>query len=217
MAIDFETVMDTDKVVLVNLGKGRFGHSVSSLISSMIVSRFKAAAMARAEKPAHERRDFFLYVDEFQNLAHESFSELLSEARKYRLGLVLANQYAEQLEKEFMGVKGNVLSAILGNVGTIITFRLGVSDAERLESVFYPIFNKYDLMELPDRACYVRMHHKKHNVQPYNMHTIKDKTPYDQELAEVLREYSRLKYCIEAKYIDAEIERRREKINSLLS
>ena len=217
MCINFEEVMDTGKVVLCNLGKGQFGETVSSLFAGMIVSRFKAATMKRASVPANERRDFFLYVDEFQNIANESFSELLAEARKYRLGLIMANQYAEQLEgnRTAVGGKGSVLSAILGNVGTILSFRLGVRDAESLSPVFSPAFSKHDLMELPDRECYVRMHNKKHNIQPFSMHTVKDTTPYDNELAQTLREYSRLKYGVDAGDIDSAIMRRRQQIEHL--
>ena len=217
MGIDFEEVMDTGKVVLCNLGKGQFGETISSLFASMIVSRFKAATMKRSSKPARERKDFFLYVDEFQNIANESFSELLAEARKYRLGLIMANQYAEQLDgnRTAIGGKGSVLSAILGNVGTIISFRLGVRDAEWLAPVFSPLFSKHDLMELPDRECYVRMHNKRYNIQPFSMHTVKDITPYDKELAEDLRQYSRLKYGIDAEAIDKEIYIRRQAIEHL--
>ena len=183
----------------------------------MIVSRFKSATMKRASKPAHERKDFFLYVDEFQNIANESFNELLAEARKYRLGLIMANQYAEQLDgnRTAFGGKGSVLSAILGNVGTILSFRLGVRDAESLAPVFSPAFSKHDLMELPDRECYVRLHNKRYNIQPFSMHTVKDATPYDKELAEDLRQYSRLKYGIDAEAIDKEIGQRRQQIDYL--
>ena len=217
ITIDFEDIMDTGKVVLCNLGKGQFGETVCSLFTSMIVSRFKAATMKRASKPAHERKDFFLYVDEFQNIANESFSELLAEARKYRLGLIMANQYAEQLDgnRTAIGGKGSVLSAILGNVGTILSFRLGVRDAESLAPVFSPAFSKHDLMELPDRECYVRLHNKRYNIQPFSMHTVKDATPYDKELAGDLRQYSRLKYGIDAEAIDKEIGQRRQQIDYL--
>ena len=157
------------------------------------------------------------YVDEFQNIANESFSELLAEARKYRLGLIMANQYAEQLDgnRTSIGGQGSVLSAILGNVGTILSFRLGVRDAESLSLVFSPAFSKHDLMELPDRECYVRLHNKRYNIQPFSMHTVKDTAPYDKELAEDLRQYSRLKYGMDAESIDKEIGQRRQQIDYL--
>ena len=100
-------------------------------------------------------------------------------------------------------------------MGTILSFRLGVRDAEWLAPVFTPGFNKHDLMELPDRECYVRMHNKRYNIQPFSMHTVKDATPYDKGLAEDLRQYSRLKYGIDAEAIDKEIYIRRQAIEHL--
>ena len=117
--------------------------------------------------------------------------------------------------EHLLGGKGSVLAAILGNVGTILSFRLGVRDAESLSPVFSPAFSKHDLMELPDRECYVRLHNKRYNIQPFSMHTVKDTAPYDKELAEDLRQYSRLKYGIDAESIDKEISCRRQEIDYL--
>jgi hypothetical protein len=121
----FEEIMDQGKIFLIKLGKGRFGSVTSALLANMIVGRFKLAALKRAEIPASMRRDFFLYVDEAHNLPSDNFMELLSEARKYRLGLVLATQYAAQLTRTTAETRDNLLSAILGNAGQTIVFRLG--------------------------------------------------------------------------------------------
>ena len=136
-------IMDNKKILLVNLSKGRTGELNSQLLGMIFVMKFQAAAMGRASIPEDERQDFALYVDEFQNFATDSFQTILSEARKYRLNLVLANQFMTQLTD-------NIREAILGNIGTVISGRIGITDAEILQKKFAPTFDAEDLTKLPN-------------------------------------------------------------------
>lgn len=215
--MNFREAMDEGKVVLINLGKGIFGESVSALVAGQLVGRFKTAAMMRATIPEEQRRDFFLYVDEFQNLAHESFADLLSEARKYRLGLVLANQYTQQLQKEWIGRKDSMLSSILGNVGIILAFRCGVEDATLLEEVFIPVFSAHDLRELPNWEAYLKLHSRGGSFRPFNVKTIKRPAPRNQERIDYLRQLSYERYCLPAIDVDKQIKERWASIRELVS
>lgn len=206
---DFREIMDEGKILLVTLGKGRFGETVSSLLASQIVSRFKAAAMSRADQPEAKRRDFFLYVDEFHNLPRENFAELLSEARKYRLGLVMATQYANQL-KGPTGQGADLLPAVLGNVGTIVIFRLGIQDAEKIAAVFHPVFDKNDLADLPNWHAYARFQVDGTFLPAFSFETTKDTTSYDSELAARIRTFSRVKYGEDVNMVDARTAKRRD-------
>ncbi|MGC9031447.1 MAG: CxxC-x17-CxxC domain-containing protein [Minisyncoccia bacterium] len=148
--IDIRQIMDEGKILIVNLSKGKIGEDVSRLLGGLLVTKLQLAAMSRVNIPEEERKDFFLYVDEFQNFATESFANILSEARKYRLSLILAHQYIAQLEEK-------VRDAIFGNVGTIICFRIGSEDAEVLETEFSPTLKKEDLINLSKFNIYIKL------------------------------------------------------------
>lgn len=152
--IDMREIMDKKKILIVNLSKGRIGEDAMRLLGGMIVTKIQLAAMGRVEIPEEEREDFYLYVDEFQNFATESFANILSEARKYRLNLTLAHQYISQLIFD-----GNtaVRDAIFGNVGTIVTFRVGAEDAEFLEKEFDPVFLMNDIVNLAKYDIYLKL------------------------------------------------------------
>lgn len=147
---DIRKAMDEGRIVLVNLAKGKLGSDNSSLLGALLVSRIGLAALSRADMPEENRKDFYLYLDEFQNFTTLSTVNILSELRKYHLNLTIANQYLDQLETE-------ISDAILGNVGNIISFRVGFSDAKILEKVFYPVFAQEDFMNLPNHSIYVRL------------------------------------------------------------
>lgn len=208
-AFDFRRVMDEGKILLMNLGKGRFGTYVGGLLASQIVSRFKNAAMERAAVPEEKRRPFFLYVDEFQNAPQEEFTELLAEARKYRLGLVLANQYTSQLSAQHPGHQG-VLQAVLGNVGMFVTFRLGITDAQQLGPIFHPTFSDQDLKELPNWQAYVQLRVDGKVLPPFNVQTVMNETPFDMQKAQSIRNLSRERYGTPAQDVDAQIQSRRK-------
>jgi len=148
--LDLRKIMDEGKVVVATLAKGRLGEDASSLLGALLVSGFEAAALSRQDLPEGQRRDFYLYIDEVQNVATLSLAGLLQEARKYRLGLVMAHQYLDQLEERLQ-------RAILGSVGTLIAFRVGVRDAKVLVDEFFPEFAIEDLVSLPRGEIYVRM------------------------------------------------------------
>jgi len=148
--IDIREVMDQGKILIMNLSKGRIGEDNSALLGAMMITRLQLAAMSRIEIPEEKRRDFYLYVDEFQNFATESFANILSEARKYRLNLILAHQYIAQLEE-------SVRDAVFGNVGTLVSFRIGAEDAEMLEREFMPEFSANDLVNLSKFDIYLKL------------------------------------------------------------
>jgi CxxC-x17-CxxC domain-containing protein len=148
--IDMREIMDNQKIFIMNLAKGRIGEDASALLGNMLVTRLQLAAMARVDVPEPKRKDFYLYVDEFQNFATISFANILSEARKYRLNLILAHQYIEQLAEE-------VAAAVFGNVGTIASFRVGATDAEVLEKEFAPTFTAEDLVNLTKYDMYLKL------------------------------------------------------------
>jgi len=149
-SIDMRDIMDNKKILIVNLSKGRIGEDYSALLGAMIITKIQLAAMGRVDTPESERQDFYLYVDEFQNFATDSFAGILSEARKYRLDLIVAHQYIGQLEE-------TVSDAIFGNVGTIVSFRVGATDAEFLEKEFEPIFMMNDLVNLAKYDMYLKL------------------------------------------------------------
>lgn len=149
-SIDLRKVMDEGKILILNLSKGRIGEDNSALLGAMMITKIQLAAMSRVDIPEEQRRDFYLYIDEFQNFSTDSFANILSEARKYRLNLILAHQYIEQLNEK-------VKPAVFGNVGTMIAFRVGAADAEELAKEFLPTFNEEDLVNLPKYEMYLKL------------------------------------------------------------
>lgn len=144
--IDLREIMDNQKILLLDLSKGKVGEDNSSLLGAMIITKLQLAALSRVDIPEEERKDFYLYVDEFQNFVTDSFATILSEARKYRLNLIMGHQYIGQLVPE-----GNtkMRDAVFGNVGTMIVFRVGAADAEYLETEFEPSFTPTDIVNIP--------------------------------------------------------------------
>lgn len=149
-SFDIREIMDGKKILIMNLSKGRIGEDNSALLGAMMITKIQLAAMGRVDIPEETRNDFYLYVDEFQNFATESFANILSEARKYHLNLILANQYVEQIDEK-------VRNAIFGNAGTIVAFRVGAMDAEFLEKEFEPVFMLNDLVNLPKYHIYLKL------------------------------------------------------------
>jgi type IV secretory pathway TraG/TraD family ATPase VirD4 len=143
-------VMDSGKILIVNLAKGQIGEDNCALLGAMLVTKIQLAAMRRADMPEEKRKSFYLYVDEVHNFFTLSFAGILSEARKYGLSLVLAHQYLDQLDDEMR-------AAILGNVGTLISFRVGAEDAKYLAREFYPVFNEADLVNLANHRIYLKL------------------------------------------------------------
>lgn len=168
-AFDLREAMDNGKLLLVNLAKGKIGEDSAALLGALLVSRIGLAALTRADVPEKERRDFYLYLDEFQSFTTLSLANMLSELRKYRVGLILAHQYLAQLDLQ-------VRDAILGNAGTIISFRLGLADAEILAKEFYPEFRAADLVGLPDHNFYLKLRVGGVISKPFSAETL---VPFD--------------------------------------
>jgi len=164
--IDFRAIMDEGKILICNLSKGRLGEENSSLLGSLIVTKLQLAAMERIDTQEDSRRDFYLYVDEFQNfVSTEIFSHILSEARKYRLNLTIAHQYLWQLDKD-------VMEAVFGNVGTMISFTVGSRNAELLAEIFRPVFTQDDFINLDRYMIYLRMAIDGKSSQPFSARTL---------------------------------------------
>ena len=164
-SLDLRRVMDDEQILIVNLSKGRIGEDGSTLLGSLLVSGIQLAAMSRANVPEKQRRDFALYVDEFQNFATDSFDTILSEARKYRLSLTLANQYLAQMEEA-------TLEAVFGNVGSLLVFQVGARDAEALAEQLGGDATPRDLMALPRYRAYARLLVDGMPSRPFSVETV---------------------------------------------
>lgn len=172
-------IMDGKKIFIVNLSKGRIGEDASRLLGGMLITKIQLSAMERVDTTELERKDFFLYVDEFQNFATESFAGILSEARKYRLSLIMAHQYIKQLDEK-------VADAVFGNVGTIVTFRVGSEDAEILEKEFTPTFIGEDIVNLPKFHVYLKLMIDGMASQPFSAASLSPIGERTQSLATVI-------------------------------
>ncbi len=206
-SFDFEEILNEQKILLVHLGKGRFGANASALLANQLVSRFKNAAMKRGSIDPAKRKPFFLFVDECHALPPENLQTLLSEARKFKLGLVLSTQFAGQISNDHS--RSDLLSAILGNVGTIAAFRLGYNDARMMSQVFYPHFDVNDILGLPNWEGYVRMQANGESTPPFSFRTTLDETTHSARTAERIRKMSQKKYGRETWRVEKSIERRR--------
>lgn len=199
--LDLRAVLDQGQVLLINLSKGRVGDDASALLGSLLVTGLQLAAMSRADTPEAERHDFFLYVDEFQNFATESFATVLSEARKYRLALTLANQYLAQLDEA-------TRHAVFGNVGTLAVFQVGAEDAEALAEQLGPDVGTQDLLGLPRGQAYARLLIDGQPSRPFSMRTLPPAPPRrDPGRGEVIRRCSRRRYARPAAAVEEEIRR----------
>ncbi|GAI88374.1 unnamed protein product, partial [marine sediment metagenome] len=204
-AFDFRKVMDEGKILLVNLAKGKIGEENSNFLGLVLVPKILIAAMSRQDIPEKQRRDFYLYVDEFQNFATPDFAQILSEARKYRLNLTVANQFVGQIEEE-------VKNAVFGNVGSLISFRVGVTDANYLQHEFQPTFSETDLINVEKYNVFIKTTVHNEPVPAFSMDLTKDIEAIDKlrnpKVAEMIRQLSRLKYGKDNEIIEAEIAQR---------
>lgn len=204
--IDFRKVMDEGKILLINLSKGKIGETNSYLLGMVIVGKLLMAALSRVDMPEATRRDFYLYIDEFQNVTTDSISQILSEARKYRLDLTIAHQFIGQLSED-------ISKAVFGNVGSMASFRVGPEDAEFLEKQFEPIFTSTDLVNADNRNCFVRALINNESTKPFNMKTY-DSQEGRPEQVEVVKELSRLRYGRDKDVVKHEIEARLNRANA---
>ncbi len=198
---DLRDIMDNKKILLVNLSKGKLGEKNAQLLGMIFVMKFQQAAMSRANIPEDERVDFTLYVDEFQNFATDSFESILSEARKYRLSLIVANQFMTQLTDK-------IREAIIGNVGTVICGRIGTTDAELMVKKFQPTFTAEDLMKMPNYTSVASVLIRGVPSAPFSMDWIPPMGHPNQQLADALKRLSAAKYGRDRATVEAEITKR---------
>lgn len=204
-AFDLRDVMDNKKILIVNLSKGRTGDLNSKLLGMIFVMKFQAAAMSRANIEESERVDFCLYVDEFQNFSTDSFATIMSEARKYHLNLIVANQFTTQLSEE-------IRDAVFGNMGTIVSFRVGQNDVESLSRYFKPIFDPDDILRVPNFNAVVRTLINGVPTQPFSMAALPPLGVPNQKLGEALKQLSAAKFGRPRALVDREITERMKTI-----
>ena len=206
--INVRKVIDEGKILILNLSKGRIGEDASHLLGALMVSKIQLAAMSRVNIPEEERKDFYLYVDEFQNFATESFVNILSEARKYRLSLVLGNQYISQLEEMTpTGRSTRVRDAIFGNVGTMIIFRVGAEDAEFLENEFLPELTANDLVNLAKYNVYLKLMIDGISGRPFSAETLPPMAKPEKSNREKIIKVSRERYGTSRQVVEEKIRR----------
>jgi len=201
-AFDFRAVMDEGKILIINLAKGLIGEENSNFLGLILIPKILTAAMSRTNVPEDQRRDFYLYVDEFQNFATPDFATILSEARKYHLNLTVANQFISQMEEE-------VRNAVFGNVGTKIAFRTGINDAQFLSHEYAPTFSEQDLLKIEARNAYVRTMVHGEPVPAFSIDTSQDiarvKAMKNPKAASMIKELSALKFGRDVNVVEAEI------------
>jgi len=204
-SFDFRRVMDEGKILIINLAKGQIGEENSSFLGLVLVPKILMAALSRSDVPEKDRKDFYLYVDEFQNFATPDFAQILSEARKFRLGLCVANQFIGQMDDE-------VKNAVFGNVGTKIAFRVGVTDAQYLVHEYQPTFTESDLLNIEAYNAYVKTIVDNEPVPAFSMTMKEDMqkiwAQQNPSLSEKIKELSRLRYGRDQAVVEAEIAKR---------
>ena len=211
-AFNLRQVMDEQKVLMVNLSKWRIGDLNAQLLGLIMVSKINMAAMSRADMPEDKRKDFYLYVDEFQNFATDTFGEILSEARKYRLALIMAHQFIAQIggsgDKYGKGGKHSIKDAVFGNAGTIMSFKVGAEDAEYLEKEYAPLLSQQDIIGIANFTTYCKLNIDNASTRPFDLKTLWDNTYKNAEVSKIIKEYSRKMYGRKKEYVDMEIEAR---------
>jgi hypothetical protein len=193
-SFNIRTIMDERKILIVNLSRGLVGEDNASLLGALLVTKIQLAAMSRADIPAEQRSTFYLYVDEFQNFATDSFVTILSEARKYGLNLTVANQYIAQMPME-------VRDAVFGNVGSVISFRMSADDANKVLKYFEPKFTEYDLVHMHNRHFVISMTIEGEKIQAFS--AISLNLPEQREdYSQAIIEHSRAQYAIGREHVE---------------
>ena len=207
-SFNLREAMDTQKIVLVNLSKGLIGDLNTQLLGLILVAKVQMAAMSRVDTEQSLRKKFYLYVDEFQNFATDSFCSILSEARKYQLALIMAHQYIAQLSTGAKGGKGGenaIRDAVFGNVGSMMSFKVGAADAEYLEKEYQPDLTQQDILGIANYKAYLKLNIKNTTSRPFSLETIYDMKAANTQIAEIARNYSRMKYGRKKLFVDQEI------------
>lgn len=206
-AFNFRKVMDEQKILIVNLSKGLIGEENAQFLGLLLVPKILSAAMSRADMDIDDRKDFYLYVDEFQNFSTEDFAQILSEARKYRLNLIVANQYIAQIDEK-------IRDAVFGNVGTVVSFKVGTSDAQFLETVFRPTFDSDDLSNLENVNAYCKLIYQGESPPGFSISTHYKYAPFNipdkgsKRVEEIVKNLSRYRFGRDRALVEAEISER---------
>ncbi|MBI2023918.1 type IV secretory system conjugative DNA transfer family protein [Candidatus Giovannonibacteria bacterium] len=196
-AFNVREAMDQKKILLLNLSKGRLGELNASLLGLIMVGKILMAALSRVDSAEEDRKDFYLYIDEFQNVTTKSIATILSEARKYKLNLTLVHQFIGQLDED-------IKKAVFGNVGSICSFRIGSDDGEYMEKQFEPVFNSYDLLNIDNFNAYMKLLIDGQTSKPFNLKTIRPETG-NPEMAQYIKQLSRSKYARPREEVEEEI------------
>ena len=204
-AFNFRQAMDNRQILLLNLSKGKIGDLNTQLLGLVLVARIQMAAMSRVDIPEDQRKDFYLYVDEFQNFSTDSFCSILSEARKYHLGLIMANQYIKQLEKK---QDTSIRDAVFGNVGTMMSFKVGADDGEYLAKEYAPVLTEQDIISIANYKAYIKLSIKNTTSRVFSLETIYDLSASNKKIGEIITQYSRIKYGRKKEFVDQEIRAR---------
>jgi len=212
-AFKFDDVMDNKKILIINLSKGKIWEMNSQLLGMIIVSKIYTAAMWRARMEEKDRKDFYLYVDEFQNFVSWTFADILSEARKYRLCLIMAHQYIAQLDPpKWLGDswwgKSDVKAAVFGNVGTMQSFKVWAPDAEFLEKEYAPVLSGQDIVGIANYKAYIKLNIDNATTRVFSMNMIYSKDYQNLKIVPILKEYSAKKYWRKREFVDAEMNAR---------
>ncbi len=209
-AFNLRHIMDNKKILLVNLSKGKIWALNAQLLGLVFVSKVNMAAMSRADILEKKRQDFYMYVDEFQNFATETFGEILSEARKYHLSLIMAHQFIAQIwgngAKKWD--KPSIKDAVFGNAWTIMSFKVWAEDAEYMEKEYAPLLSQQDIIWIANYTAYCKLNVDNATTRPFDLKTIRDNNYKNLRAASIIKEYSRKKYWRKKKYVDMEIEAR---------
>ncbi|MEP6673658.1 MAG: hypothetical protein ABJA78_00825 [Ferruginibacter sp.] len=204
-AIDIGTIMNTQKILIVNLSKGSLGEAGTQLLGSLLITQFQTASLQRSKQPISLRIPYYLFIDEMHSFMTLSFADILSESRKYGLSLFLTHQFTDQVDED-------ILKAILGNIGTLISFRIGANDAEVLKSEFYPVFDETDLINLPRYHIYLKLLIDGTASQPFSATTLPLKYTKHYLKNEIIH-YSRTKYASEKEIVERGLYAKRIGIN----
>ena len=212
-AFNVREMMDQQKILLINLSKGKIGAINAQLLGLIMVAKINQAAMGRVDIPKEERKDFYFYVDEFQNFATDTFASILAEARKYRLNLIMAHQYIAQLSESAGGVAvgqkdSKIRDAVFGNVGTMMNFKVGADDAEYFEKEYAPTLSQQDILGIANYKAYLKLNIDNSTSRPFSLESIWDPEGRNYQVAEIIKKYSRMKYGRKKEFVDAEIEAR---------
>lgn len=211
-AFNFAEVMDNKKILLINLSKGKIGELNAQLLGMILVSKIYNAAMARARMDEKDRKYFFLYVDEFQNFVTDTFADILSEARKYKLALIMAHQFISQLDSNSWNNigewKSKVKDAVFGNVWSMMSFKVGAPDAEFLEKEYTPVLGAQDIIGISNYKAYVKLNINNTTSRVFSMNTIWTEDYKNEKMADILKQYCSKKYGRKKEFVDAEITAR---------